>query len=521
MTTNLKFLIILFLGICIPLIASCELVATGGKINILIQDQDAQTKVSVSSGTTVKQALESAGITLNTLDKTDPITTAFLDDDSVITITRVTEKFEYEQTIVPFEQQTVKNESLPEGQSILIQTGANGIQQDTYRILFENGKEVSRTYVSSEITQPARPEILMIGVQTPFTPQPITGLIAYLSAANAWIMDASTINRRLVVATGDLDGRIFSVSPDREWLLFSRQTGDEGEINSLWLVNLNTDLPEPIPTGVINVVNYADWIPGRGRTFAYSTVDPVPTPPGWNANNDLQTYAFDDLGNKLENILILDRNSGGMAGWWGSIFEWSHNGSRIAYARPDSIGLVDAEEGALVPLVEFPSYETGSDWAWVPSIQWSADDRSLFTTLIPEQEGGKSQNPALSVILLDTKKVIHLVANCGLFCFPTASPLTEESRYEIAYLSAILPDQSQTSRYNLMIMDRDGSNQQKYYPVEGIQGLSPQLLKWSPSWTEDHLIAAVAQGNLIILDTISGTIKQVTGDNSISKVDWK
>lgn len=521
MTTNLKYLITLFLGICVVLITGCELVASGGKINITIQDHDTQTKVSVSSGTTVKQALESAGITLNSLDKTDPITTAFLDTDTVVTITRVTEKFEYEQTIVPFEQQTVKNESLPEGQSILIQTGANGIQQDTYRLLFENGAEVSRTFVSSEITQPARPEILMIGVQAPFTPQTINGVVAYISSANAWVMESSTVNRRLVVATGDLDGRIFSLSPDREWLLFSRQTGNEGEINSLWLVNLESNSPEPIPTGVINVVNYADWIPGRGRTFAYSTVDQVPTPPGWNANNDLQTYAFDELGKKLENILILDRNSGGMAGWWGTIFEWSHNGSRIAYARPDSIGLVDAEEGALIPLVEFPSYETGSDWAWVPSIQWSADDRSLFTTLIPDQEGGKNQNPTLSVILLDTKKIINLVPNCGLFCYPNPSPMTVENRFSVAYLGAILPDQSQNSRYNLMIMDRDGSNQQKYYPVEGIQGLSPQMLHWSPLWPEDHLLAAIAQGNLILLDTISGSIKQVTGDNSISKINWK
>ena len=99
--------------------------------------------------------------------------------------------------------------------------------------------------------------------------------------------------------------------------------------------------------------------------------------------------------------------------------------------------------------------------------------------------------------------------------------MTVENRFNVAYLSAILPYQNQNSRYNLIIMDRAGSNQQKYYPVEGIQGLSPQMLHWSPLWPEDHLLAAIAQGNLILLDTISGSIKQVTGDNSISKINWK
>lgn len=475
----------------------------------------------MASATSVKQAVESAGVILNPLDRTDPITTTLLSENTTITITRVSEDFEVEQSIVPFEQQTVKNESLPEGQSVLIQTGSNGIQQDTYRILYENGVETSRTFVSSEITQPAKPEIVMIGVQSPFTPQTFSGTIAYISSSNAWVMNGSTVNRRLVVATGDLDGRILSISPDEEWLLFSRTSQTEGVINELWIVDLETDIPEPIYTGISNVVNYADWVPGRGRTFSYSTVDPVPTPPGWNANNDLLMFSFNDVGKPLETKLIVDKNSGGISGWWGTVFEWSTNGSMLAYSRPDSIGLVDTKEGKLIPLTEFGAYDTGSDWAWVPGIKWSNDDRAIFTTLMPRPENNSPQIPALSVILLDSKKNINLVQNCGLFCYPVPSPVTTDGRYYIAYLSAILPDQSQTSRYNLMLMDRDASNQKHFYPDEGIQGLSPQILKWSPQWSSDHLLAAIAQGNLIFLDTTTGLIKQVTGDGSISKIDWK
>ncbi|MDP3450474.1 MAG: hypothetical protein Q8R87_07815, partial [Anaerolineaceae bacterium] len=160
-------------------------------------------------------------------------------------------------------------------------------------------------------------------------------------------------------------------------------------------------------------------------------------------------------------------------------------------------------------------------WAWVPGIKWSPDDQSIFTTLLPGSSNGTFTVPTLSVILIDAQIVINLVSNCGLFCYPAPSPVNKEGRYSVAYLGAILPDQSETSRYNLKLMDRDGSNQRKYYPDEGIQGLLPQTLKWSPSWSDDQLIAGIAQGNLILVNTDMGSIKQITGDGSISKVDWK
>jgi len=513
--------ILSLISIFLVFLSGCDILTTGKNINVVIVDNATQKTLSVPSGSSVKQAIETAGISLNALDKTNPISTTLLSENTNITITRVTEEFSIEQSIVPFEQQTVKNESLPEGQSVLIQAGANGIQQNTYRILFENGVETSRTFVSSEITQAAKPEILMIGVQSPFTPQTISGTIAYISSSNAWVMEDSTINRRLVVSTADLDGRVFSVSPDREWLLFSRLSTEEGLINTLWVVNLNAESPEPISTGISNVVNYADWVPGRGRTFAFSTVDPVPTAPGWNANNDLLLYRFDADGKPLETKLIVDKNSGGISGWWGASYEWSTDGSKVAYSRPDSIGLVDLESGALIPLAEFDVFNTGSDWAWVPGIKWSPDDQSIFTTLLPGSSNGTFTVPTLSVILIDAQIVINLVSNCGLFCYPAPSPVNKEGRYSVAYLGAILPDQSETSRYNLKLMDRDGSNQRKYYPDEGIQGLLPQTLKWSPSWSDDQLIAGIAQGNLILVNTDLGSIKQITGDGSISKVDWK
>ena len=498
----------------------CDFSNQNKVINITIIEIGAETRAKVSVGVNVKQALEFAGITLNPLDKTEPSGTTILSENTTIRIIRVREEFLVEESILPFEQQTVKNESLPEGQSILIQAGTNGTLQTIYRILSEDGVESSRSFVNSEVTQPAKPEIVMLGVQSPYTSQSIPGVIAYITSSNAWVMDGSSGNRRPVVSTGDLDGRIFSISPDREWLLFSRSSTKENEINTLWVVNLKEQTPEPIYTNIKNVVHYADWVPGKTRTISYSTVEPVLTPPGWQANNDLHLFRYDEKGKALETKTIVETNSGGIYGWWGTIFEWSVDGSKIAYSRPDSIGLVDIEKGLLNPIIKLATFQTSSDWAWVPSIKWSEDGQALYTILLPESPGS-SQNPALSVIIFPEKIAVDLIANCGLFCNPTPSMGVSNGRFIVGFLSAILPDQSETSRYNLKIMDRDGSNQKKLYPGEGIQGLTPQSLRWSPSFQSDFLLAFIAQGNLLLVDTISGSIKTLTGDGSISKIDWK
>ena len=110
-----------------------------------------------------------------------------------------------------------------------------------------------------------------------------------------------------------------------------------------------------------------------------------------------------------------------------------------------------------------------------------------------------------------------------MFSYPSLSPVDSQNHSWVAYLTATLPDQSNTSRYELRIMDRDGSNMKKLYPGEGIQGVDPQQVVWSPTSSDNSslLIAFIAQGNLLFVDPITGSIQQVTGDGSISKIDWK
>jgi len=515
-----------FLIIFVVLLTACSLLNTEEQTSVTLTDAGKSISVNTIPGVTVDQLLNEQKIQLSPLDKVTPPLTTFLNGGELIVITRISEEFSIVESVLPFEQQTIKNESLSEGQTVLIQPGVNGRLQSTHRILYEDGKEVSRTIVKEEIIQPPKPEILMIGVQSPFSAVDITGVIAYISSSNAWVMDENTGNRKIVVSTGDLDGRIFSISFDRKWLLFSRSAEDtSGEkINSLWLVDITKDEPKLINTGIRDVVHYADWVPGRNRTFSYSTVEPRATAPGWQANNDLHIYRFDVDGEKADDTVLVDSNSGGIYGWWGSTYQWSPDGTKLAYARPDSIGIVNLKSGELESLIDFAPYQPKTDWAWVPGIQWSAQGSVLFTVVNNVENGAQtSDSYDLAAILIETKRVIPLVSRCGLFCYPTPSNTAGEQDYFIGFLSAILPDQSENSRYALSIMDRDGSNRKKLYPGEGVRGLDPQLLSWSPADEAGaaQWLAFMSQGNMMLVEIPSGTIKQVTGDGSISKIIWR
>jgi hypothetical protein len=511
--------------IAIILLTACEGIFSTSGVVITIIDAGNPIQVNLPEGSSVAEALVTAGLKLNPLDKIDTSLTSPLDTPTTITIIRVNEEFVVEDSVLPFDHQTVKNEALQEGQTVLIQSGVNGRKQSIYRIVYENSVQVSRTFVSSEVMVAAQPEIVMVGVQSPYSVVSIHGLIAYISSGNAWAMEANTGNRRPVVTTGDLDGRIFTISPDRNWLLFSRSTDGETktEINHLWLVNLSIEEPDLIDTGITNVVHYAEWVPGKTRTITYSTAEISASPPFWNANNDLIQARFDTEGMLIDKKTIVDTNSGGLYGWWGTSYKWSPDSSQLIYMRPDSIGVVNIANGTMDPLVQILPYQTESVWAWVPEVAWSKDGAILYTSLPADPSINPSESTNLTAILVETRQMIPLVMDCGLFCIPSSSETGLPGKDYIAFLNAILPDQSEVSKYNLFIMDKDGSNRAKLYPEEGIQGLQAQVVYWEPleNQVDQPRLAFIAQGNLFLADLQSNSVKQVTGDGSIVKIDWK
>lgn len=520
--------------------------ATQALIQVELTADGETVQVTLAAGSTVQQALDQADLSLEALDRLDPPAYTVLSDGAKVQLVRVSEEFEVEQVILPFERQTLRNESLPVEKEVLIQRGKNGLQEITYRRVFEDGVEVSSQPmpVNSVILEEPLPEIRMIGVQTPFSPIDVPGRLYYLRDGNLWKIEGNTGNRRAVLTTGDLDGRVLSVSPDENWLLFTRRSDVDGRINNLWAGFIgeaeegrsDSEAEEPllIDLGVDNVIHFADWAPGSNTKIYFSTVEPRPTAPGWQANNDLLSLTFADTGWTTQWVTIIEANSGGVYGWWGTNYQWSPDGRWLAYARPDSIGYVDYKSGTITKTLDILPLQTFGDWAWVPGIAWGPDGNVMYATEHGAAPGtgaaGDSPDFDLTAGLFNSGPFLRLVSQTGMFAYPLASPLQQlgsgDLEYQIAFLQAETPERSEASRYRVVVMDRDGSNRRMLFPDPESAGLDPQQHwgAWSTALLPggDHLgLAVIYQGNLWLVDAVSGEAFQVTGDGLTTRVIWR
>jgi WD40 repeat protein len=519
-----SLLILGFLAACAPQVQQSDLT-----VNVTADGNNKS--IILSSGSTVQNALSSAGISLSQSDRVTPPSYTLLTEGMIISVTRVREEFETQQVIIPFNRQELRNESLLTGETRLVQAGQNGLREITIRHMFENKIEVGNSVVSENILKAPVPEIVMIGVQSPFAPLTIPGKLAYLTGGNAWIMDGSTFNRRPLVTSGDLDGYIFSLSGDGKLLLFTRKSNKplDQEINTLWVVNTTTQQPTPVSLGVSNVVHFAAWQPGENYMIAYSTVEPRFTAPGWQANNDLHLLIFKN-GVPGRTTDVLETNSGGIYGWWGMNFAWSPDGHNLAFSRPDGIGLVDINENKLSPIINITPLNTHSNWAWIPGLAWGSDNQTLYLTThaLPTGLVSPEESPNFNLISISppNKSDTTIVQQTGMFAYPAVSSLRENESgpiFFVAFWQAIFPTQSKTSRYQLEVMNMDGTNLRSIFPAEGQSGLQPRIPPiWAPKPVEGgDFIGVIYEGNLWIVDARTGQSQQVTGDGSTSQIDWK
>jgi hypothetical protein len=313
-------------------------------------------------------------------------------------------------------------------------------------------------------------------------------------------------------------------------VLFTRRGRDgTDDINTLWVAStLSTDFP-PIDLHAANVVHFADWSPrSEGLVVAYSTVEPRPAAPGWQANNDLVLATLrigDESGRVARSETILPANAGGQYGWWGTTFAWADDGDHLAYARADGVGLVDVRGSSVESLLTLVPYQTLGDWAWVPGLAWGHDSRTLFTVLHGPPVGLESEaaSPVFDVVALEasTRSVLTLQERTGMFAYPSVSPPLEQPDGELAsrlaFLQALSPLESRDSHYQLVVVDRDGSNRQVVFPPAGEPGLDPQVVAWSP---DGDRLALIYRGDVYIVDRGSGTGHRLTSDGQATIVDW-
>ncbi|MEX2142968.1 MAG: G5 domain-containing protein, partial [Anaerolineales bacterium] len=243
----------LYLLVCLALwLVACAPGSSTEQLAIAIQVDGQARQLSIPAGSKVREALDAAGIELGELDRVDPPGYTQLADGDHLRVIRIAQEFETETVPMPFTSRTLPNEAIPGGEQRLIQNGVNGEQELGYRLVYEDGELISRIQIEAVVRVEPVEEIIMIGAQSPFSSLTIPGRLAFISGGNAWVLEGSSGSRRAVAITGDLDGRIFELSPDGSWLLFSRSSRSAGEINQLWVASLDEDEQTLIDLGVSN-----------------------------------------------------------------------------------------------------------------------------------------------------------------------------------------------------------------------------------------------------------------------------
>ena len=207
------------------------------------------------------------------------------------------------------------------------------------------------------------------------------------------------------------------------------------------------------------------------ENIAYSRAEPSPGLPGWKALNDLTILPFNNgkLGKGKE---IIKASASAPYAWWGTNFDWSPDSQRLAYGNTAEIGLISptAKITRTTVITDFAAYNTRSTWAWTPALSWSPDGQFLATQIHSPSPTGESDedSPAFDVAALQVSGTLQtpLAVGAGMWATPQWLGTTSDNS-QIVFGMAETPYASDTSRYFLYVMDRDGSNRRLLFPADG------------------------------------------------------
>jgi len=285
--------LISFLALLALVTTACS---TNKRVILLV---DGERRVIETLAPTVGELLREQKIILGDQDRVEPPDYTPIERTATIQIVRVAIHTETTREPIEFERLYTREENLPEGQVRVSTLGANGEAEIDYQITLEDGREVSRREIARRVLREPVNERLLIGTQGTVAPVNITGTLAYIGKGNAWIVRGTTADRRPLTTQGDLDGRVFDLSPDGKFLLYSRGGGggnggtetDAPTLNTLWIVDTVPFNAEPRRVPIENAL-YAQFAPDGSAFIAYTRAEKTQGAPGWKAHNDLNIAAL-------------------------------------------------------------------------------------------------------------------------------------------------------------------------------------------------------------------------------------
>ncbi|HEX2179279.1 MAG TPA: ubiquitin-like domain-containing protein [Actinomycetota bacterium] len=111
--------------------------------------------------------LRQLGVVLGPYDRVEPSILAYPSEGSTIKVVRVNQAVEKLHSKIPFKRETEQDSKLEMGIRKVRSAGVEGVRESSYRILYEDGKVKSRTFLGAKVLKEPVSEVTLVGSYRP------------------------------------------------------------------------------------------------------------------------------------------------------------------------------------------------------------------------------------------------------------------------------------------------------------------------------------------------------------------
>lgn len=175
-----------------------------------------ETKEVLTTGGTVQDVLNNAGVELGKDDKVSPKLDQNINDNTAITVTVVEKTEVTEEEVVEHETTHKNDDSLAKGKTKTETKGVNGTASVTYEIVTENGEEVKKTEINREVTEEPTDAVILRGTKEP-EPEPEASSSSSSSSSSSNSSGSNTGASAPSVANGSVWDRLAECESGGNW----------------------------------------------------------------------------------------------------------------------------------------------------------------------------------------------------------------------------------------------------------------------------------------------------------------
>ncbi|WZL73443.1 G5 domain-containing protein [Clostridiaceae bacterium 35-E11] len=124
---------------------------------------DGETREVMTANDNVEDILKEHKIAMEGTDRVEPALDASVKKYETITVARIREEIVTETEVIPYESIVQHNDRLDKGKLNLIQKGKNGEKEAKYKIVYENGQEISRELLEEKVITAPQKEVVEQG----------------------------------------------------------------------------------------------------------------------------------------------------------------------------------------------------------------------------------------------------------------------------------------------------------------------------------------------------------------------